>query len=185
MREIKFRQRNKNNGQFHYWGMVDEVWVDPMKTANYVQPEESDQYTGFKDRTMEEPKERCRHCEELIPAWSFKCPKCKKLLPGNWKGDRTMGEYKIRDFEHKQRTWHKELPDGSTVEVTKMVTSNHAHNMKITIDSPKTSAGRVAGLITISGQYEDEIATTIAEMLLDAVASDIGITTKGEQDDEQ
>jgi len=50
MTAIKFRQRNKHNGQFHYWGMIDGAWVMPPLTDNYVRPEESDQYTGLKDK---------------------------------------------------------------------------------------------------------------------------------------
>ena len=50
MREIKFRQRNKNNGQWHYWGMVDGAWVQPLIQDNYDHPKDSDQYTGLKDK---------------------------------------------------------------------------------------------------------------------------------------
>lgn len=50
MREIKFRQRNLNNGQFHYWGLVDGEWVNPLLRQNYVHPAMSDEYTGLKDK---------------------------------------------------------------------------------------------------------------------------------------
>jgi len=49
MREIKFRQRNVNNGQFHIWGMDGGIWRNPLWQDNFVHPNESDQYTGLKD----------------------------------------------------------------------------------------------------------------------------------------
>ena len=54
MREIKFRQRNKNNGQWHYWGMVDGAWVQPLIQDNYDHPKDSDQYTGLKNKQDKE-----------------------------------------------------------------------------------------------------------------------------------
>ena len=48
-REIKFRQRNKNNGSFYYWGFVNGEWKQPIIQDNYHAPEESDQYTGLLD----------------------------------------------------------------------------------------------------------------------------------------
>ena len=50
-REIKFRQRNKNNGSFYYWGFVNGEWKQPIIQDNYHAPEESDQYIGLKDST--------------------------------------------------------------------------------------------------------------------------------------
>ena len=50
MREIKFRQRNKNNGQFHIWGMDAGIWHNPLWQDNYVHPNESDQFTGLEDK---------------------------------------------------------------------------------------------------------------------------------------
>ena len=47
MREIKFRQRNKNNGQWFYWGFVNGEWIDPMQQDNYDNPEDSDRFTGL------------------------------------------------------------------------------------------------------------------------------------------
>ena len=49
MREIKFRQRNVKNGQFHIWGMDGGIWRNPLWQDNFVHPNESDQYTGLKD----------------------------------------------------------------------------------------------------------------------------------------
>ena len=81
MREIKFRQRNKNNGQFHYWGVVDGDWVDQMKTANYVQPEESDQYTGLKDKNGTEIYEG----DVLrFPKLEFNCQVVWSAESGSW-----------------------------------------------------------------------------------------------------
>ncbi len=54
MREIKFRQRNINNGQFHYWGFIDGEWINPVIQDNYVKPEESEQYTAIKDKNGKE-----------------------------------------------------------------------------------------------------------------------------------
>ena len=50
MREIKFRQRNINNGQWHYWGFINNCWVNLMEQDNYWPPEKSQQYTGLKDK---------------------------------------------------------------------------------------------------------------------------------------
>lgn len=50
MREIKFRQRNKNNGHWHYWGFVDGEWGMPLIQDNHVKQEQSEQYTGLKDK---------------------------------------------------------------------------------------------------------------------------------------
>lgn len=49
MRELRFRQRNKNNRNFHYWGNIDGNWINPKQTDNYIPPNESDQFTGLKD----------------------------------------------------------------------------------------------------------------------------------------
>ena len=49
-REIKFRQRNKNNAQFHYWGQIDDEWENPKWSDNYVAECESDQFTGLTDK---------------------------------------------------------------------------------------------------------------------------------------
>lgn len=51
---IKFRQRNRNNGQTHYWGLVDGVWVNPLQQDNFTKPEESEQATGDKDTSGKE-----------------------------------------------------------------------------------------------------------------------------------
>jgi len=50
MKEIKFRQRNKNNGHWHFWGLVDGEWVNPIIQDNYFPPEESDMFTGLRDK---------------------------------------------------------------------------------------------------------------------------------------
>lgn len=49
MKNHKFRQFNKNNGQFHYWGMSGPCWDHPKRTQNYVLPQDSDQFTGKRD----------------------------------------------------------------------------------------------------------------------------------------
>jgi len=54
MREIKFRQRNKNNGQWFYWGFINGNWVNPKQQDNYSNPEESDRYTGLPDKNGKE-----------------------------------------------------------------------------------------------------------------------------------
>jgi hypothetical protein len=46
---MKFRQRNKNNGQYHYWGDIEGEWIPPKKTDNYIHPGESDRYVGVKN----------------------------------------------------------------------------------------------------------------------------------------
>jgi len=51
MNEIKFRQRNKNNGRWHYWGQVSkDKWQNPYLQPNYEDPDKSNQYTGLKDK---------------------------------------------------------------------------------------------------------------------------------------
>lgn len=50
MREIKFRQRNKNNGQFHYWGWVGGKWVMPLVQDNFVPPKDSDMFVGLRGK---------------------------------------------------------------------------------------------------------------------------------------
>jgi len=60
MRKLKFRQRNLNNGQFHYWGLVNGKWVQPLIQDNYISPENSDQYIGFRDKDQKEIYERDR-----------------------------------------------------------------------------------------------------------------------------
>ncbi len=47
MRQIRFRQRNKNNGQWHYWGMVNGEWINPKWQDNYEHPSVSNQFTGL------------------------------------------------------------------------------------------------------------------------------------------
>lgn len=55
MRTIKFRQRNKNNGQWHYWGCIrDGEFTGPMTSDNYVRPEESNESTGLLDKNGKE-----------------------------------------------------------------------------------------------------------------------------------
>lgn len=52
---IKFRQRNKNNGQWHYWGCIrDGEFTGPMTSDNYVKPEKSNEFTGLSDKNGEE-----------------------------------------------------------------------------------------------------------------------------------
>src|SRR4030042_1707648 len=52
---LKFRQLNKNNGQFWYWGASLDPkerggWVAPKLQDNYVDPDESQQYSGLNDK---------------------------------------------------------------------------------------------------------------------------------------
>lgn len=55
MRTIKFRQRNKNNGQFHYWGAFKSgEFTGPMTSDNHVGPEESNAFTGLLDKNGKE-----------------------------------------------------------------------------------------------------------------------------------
>lgn len=54
MREIKFRQRI--NGKFHYWGLIEGSFVGPSaddKGENPVNTEHQ-QYTGLKDKSEKE-----------------------------------------------------------------------------------------------------------------------------------
>jgi uncharacterized phage protein (TIGR01671 family) len=53
-RDIKFRQRNINNGSWYYWGYIDGEWSHPLNQDNYCNPELSDQCTGLKDRNGKE-----------------------------------------------------------------------------------------------------------------------------------
>jgi len=53
-RSIKFRQRNKNNGSFWHWGMLNGIWENPKRQDNYIHPSESDQFTGLLDRNGKE-----------------------------------------------------------------------------------------------------------------------------------
>jgi len=48
--EFKLRQYNKNNKQFHYWGIINGEWVSPYTQDNYEHPCLSDQFTGRKDK---------------------------------------------------------------------------------------------------------------------------------------
>lgn len=50
MREIKYRQRI--DGQFHYWGLIGGVWIDPASSSTGENPQNTvhDQFTGHKDR---------------------------------------------------------------------------------------------------------------------------------------
>ena len=50
MIELKFRQRNLNNGLHYYWGLVDGIWQNPKIQDNYIHPMDSEQYTGLKDK---------------------------------------------------------------------------------------------------------------------------------------
>ena len=58
MREIKFRQRNKNNGQWFYWGFINGKWVNPKQQTNYANPEDSDRFVGLPDKNGKEIYER-------------------------------------------------------------------------------------------------------------------------------
>ena len=56
---IKYRQRNKNNKTYHYWGCSLDVtqkggWVPPRLQDNYVDLDESDHFTGAYDIYEEE-----------------------------------------------------------------------------------------------------------------------------------
>lgn len=55
MRQIKYRQRNKNNGHWHYWGQfkVGE-FIGPMTSDNHVPIEESNEFTGLLDKNGKE-----------------------------------------------------------------------------------------------------------------------------------
>ncbi|OGL46997.1 MAG: hypothetical protein A2161_13760 [Candidatus Schekmanbacteria bacterium RBG_13_48_7] len=51
---LEFRQRNKNNGQFWIWGTSLDPeekggWVGPKLADNYVDPDESEQFSGLHD----------------------------------------------------------------------------------------------------------------------------------------
>lgn len=49
MGNIKYRQRNKNNGHYHYWGKIDGIWVSPIFQDNYEPPNESDIFINILD----------------------------------------------------------------------------------------------------------------------------------------
>jgi hypothetical protein len=49
MIDLKFRQKNKNNGSWRYWGMVNGRWENPAWTDNYEHPNQSGRFTGKKD----------------------------------------------------------------------------------------------------------------------------------------
>ena len=85
-----------------------------------------------------------------------------------------MSDYEISDFEHRERTWCKSFSDTSAVEVTKMQTSQNAHNIILTIVGPSTPAGmgNVEKLV-IAGSNEAAIALAIAELLTEAVGYDL------------
>jgi len=64
---MKFRQRNLNNGYYWIFGASLDPeekggWVGPKLQDNYANPDESDQFTGFKDYDGKEIYERdkCR-----------------------------------------------------------------------------------------------------------------------------
>lgn len=50
MIDIKFRQRNLNNGSYYYWGLVDGIWQNPKIQDNYIHPMDSQQYICMKDK---------------------------------------------------------------------------------------------------------------------------------------
>ena len=50
MIELKFRQRNLNNGSYYYWGLVDGIWQNPKIQDNYIHPMDSQQYICMKDK---------------------------------------------------------------------------------------------------------------------------------------
>lgn len=50
----RFRQVNKNNGQFHYWGFYNGEDVLPKLSANYICLSDSDLNTGLKDKNGKE-----------------------------------------------------------------------------------------------------------------------------------
>jgi len=44
--KFKFRQARKDEG-YHYWGVTDEGFVYPLNSPNFVDPSESEIFTGF------------------------------------------------------------------------------------------------------------------------------------------
>lgn len=54
MSNIKYRQYNKENRQWHYWGCIDGQWVNPLQQDNYQLPEYSQRFTGLTDRNNKE-----------------------------------------------------------------------------------------------------------------------------------
>ena len=50
MIELKFHQRNLNNGSYYYWGLIDGIWQNPKIQDNYVHPMDSEQYIGREDK---------------------------------------------------------------------------------------------------------------------------------------
>jgi len=53
VREIKFRQMNKNDNKWHYWGYVDGGFTMPLG-PNQTDMIPGDQYIGIKDKNDKE-----------------------------------------------------------------------------------------------------------------------------------
>ena len=46
---MKFRQKNKNNNQYHYWGDIEGKLINPQIQDNYKRPGKSEMFSGRVD----------------------------------------------------------------------------------------------------------------------------------------